>query len=88
MRDSIIDDIKLQDGFILCGDGRMDSPGFCATKATYSFMEEGGSHRVVNMEHGDKRQIIMIVHVCICTWYILYSIFSEPPLHSRTSEAP
>ena len=57
MRDSINDDIKLQDGLILCGDGRMDSPGFCATKATYSFMEEGGSHRVVSMEHGDKRQV-------------------------------
>ena len=39
MRDAIIDDIKLQDGLILCGDGRMDSPGFCATKATYSFKE-------------------------------------------------
>ena len=63
MRDSIIDDIKLKEGLILCGDGRMDSPGFCATKATYSFMEEGGSHLVVNMEHGDKRQV-QIYHDC------------------------
>ena len=61
MRDSIIDDIS-KEGVILCGDGRMDSPGFCATKGTYSFMEEGGSHRVVNMEHGDKRQ----VHASLC----------------------
>ena len=26
---------------VICGDARMDSPGFSATKATYSFMERG-----------------------------------------------
>ena len=58
MRDSIVDGIKSQEGeIVLSGDARMDSPGFSATKATYSFMEEGGSHRVVSMEHGDKRQV-------------------------------
>ena len=76
MRDSIIDDVSKAKDLILCGDGRMDSPGFCATKATYSFMEEGGSHRVVNMEHGDKRQVhasfnnvytvYMCIHIVIC----------------------
>ena len=52
-----------QKGVIVCGDGRMNSPWFCATKGTYSFMEEGGSHRVVNMEHGDKRQVHRVVNM-------------------------
>ena len=26
-------------------------------------MEEGGSHRVVNMEHGDKRQVHRVVNM-------------------------
>ena len=49
-RDAIIDDIKLRGEVILSGDGRMDFPGFSATKGTYSFMEEHGSHRVVIMD--------------------------------------
>ena len=57
MCDSITDDVKSKEDVIFCGDGRMDSPGFSATKATYLFIEEGGSQRVVNMEHGDKRQV-------------------------------
>ena len=36
----IIEDIKQQDGVVLSGDAQMDPPGFSATKATYSFMEE------------------------------------------------
>ena len=63
MRNAIIDDVKLHDEVILCGDGRMDSPGFSATKATYSFMEEQGSGRVVSMEHGDKRQVHTFIHI-------------------------
>ena len=69
MSSAIIDDIKSHQEIILYGDGRMDSPGFSATKATYSFMEEGGG-RVVIMEHGDKRQ------VCISFMYCsLYNMF-------------
>ena len=58
----------------------MDSPGFCATKATYSFMGEGGSHRVVNMEHGDKRQVhasfnsVYTVYMCIHSIHIVICI--------------
>ena len=59
MRDSIVMDIKSKGPVVLSGDGRMDSPGFSATKAIYSFMEEGGSHRVITMEHGDKRQVYL-----------------------------
>ena len=44
MRDAIIEDIKQQDGVVLSGDPRMDSLGFSATKATYSFMEQQDSH--------------------------------------------
>ena len=62
MHDAIIDDIKLRGEVILSGDGRMDFPGFSATKGTYSFMEEQGSHRVVIMEHGDKRQVCCKCH--------------------------
>ena len=57
MRDGIIADLRTKEEVVLCGDGRMDSPGYSATKATYSFMEENGSLRVVSMEHGDKREV-------------------------------
>ena len=43
---------------ILCGDCRMDSPGFSATKGTYSFMDYE-SKMIVTMAHGDKRQVSM-----------------------------
>ena len=43
---------------ILCGDCRMDSPGFSATKGTYSFMDYD-SKMIVAMAHGDKRQVSM-----------------------------
>ena len=61
MRDSIIDDVSKATDVILCGDARMDSPGFGGTKATYSFIEEEGSHRAVN---GDKRQVC-VHELCI-----------------------
>ena len=48
---------------VLCGDTRMDSPGFSAMKATYTFMEHD-SNVVLHMEHGDKRQV-----QCVCTIY-------------------
>ena len=41
------DDIKMKEGLILCGD-----EGWILV--THLFMEEGGSHQVVNM---DKRQV-------------------------------
>ena len=55
-RDLIIDDVSKAKDVILCGDGRMDSPGFCATKATYSWKG------VLNMEHGDKRRVHAFVY--------------------------
>ena len=72
MRDAITDDIKFAGGVVLSGDGRMDSPGFNATKATYSFMEEQGYGRVVSMEHGDKRQVYGSVTLCIIIYIYIY----------------
>ena len=79
MSSAIIDDIKSHVEIILSGDGRMDSPGFSATKATYSFMEEQGDGRVVIMEHGDKRQVCMmagvyIIHVLLIVRYVFYLV--------------
>ena len=45
-----------QKSLVLCGDARMDSPGFSATKATYSFMEHD-THVVLHMEIGDTWQV-------------------------------
>ena len=57
LRDSIMEDIKKKDeAIVLAGDCWMDSPGFSATKGTYSFMDTN-SEKVVSMEHGDKRQV-------------------------------
>ena len=49
---------------VVCGDARMDSPGFSTTKATYSLMKHD-SGVVLHMEHGDKRQVHVYGH---CTW--------------------
>ena len=41
---------------ILCGDGRMDSPGFSATKGAYTLMNYE-TKELVTMEFGDKREV-------------------------------
>lgn len=52
---------------IVCGDARMDSPGFSATKATYSFMEHD-TGLILHIENGDKREVIS--NIC-ATLYIM-----------------
>ena len=52
---------------VLCGDARIDSPGYSATKATYSFMEHD-SNVVLHMEHGDKREVSG-VHIILFLWH-------------------
>ena len=49
------------DGVVLSGDCRMDSPGFSAVKGTYSFMDHA-TGIILCMEHGDKRQVIITAH--------------------------
>ena len=53
-----VEQMKSSSTVILCGDCRMDSPGFSATKGTYSFMDYD-SNIIVTMAHGDKRQVSM-----------------------------
>ena len=54
MRDLIMEDMKKRNkAVVLAGDSQMDSPGFSATKGSYSFMDIE-SQKVVSMEHGDK----------------------------------
>ena len=66
MRDSIVEDIKKKNkAVVLSGDCRMDSPGFSATKGTYSFMDIE-SEKVISMEHGDKRQVC--IPIIIMLW--------------------
>ena len=56
MQSKNIEQLKSSSSVILCGDCRMDSPGFSATKGTYSFMDYETNVLVV-MAHGDKRQV-------------------------------
>lgn len=57
---SLIEELKTSESVVLSGDGRMDSPGFSATKGTYSFMHNAWS-AVITMGHGDKRQVFLVV---------------------------
>ena len=65
---------------VVCGDSRMDSPGFSATKATYSFMEHD-SNIVLHMEHGDKRQVCCVYHVHVYKYACMLKMYST----SRTA---
>lgn len=57
LRQVIINEIKTEgEEVVLCGDGRMDSPGFSATKGTYTVMDHS-SKKLLNMECGDKREV-------------------------------
>ncbi len=47
---------------IVCGDGRMDSPGFSATKGSYTIMEYG-TNQLLTMEFGDAREVN--INICI-----------------------
>ena len=50
-----VEQMKSSSTVILCGDCRMDSPGF---SAIYSFMD-CDSNIIVTMAHGDKHQLSM-----------------------------
>ena len=55
-RNSIIAQLKTsQAKLTLCGDGRMDSPGYSATKGTYTLMDYA-SKKLLTMECGGKRE--------------------------------
>ena len=61
LREQIINEIKAEgNSIILCGDGRMDSPGFSATKGSYTMMDYK-SKKLVSMEIGDKERFVELL---------------------------
>lgn len=58
MRCKIIQRVTEQGGdIVVCGDGRMDSPGFSATKGSYTIMNYE-TNELLTMEFGDAREVI------------------------------
>ena len=57
LRESIIDEMRERGtSVVVCGDGRMDSPGHTATKGSYTLMDYS-SKKLLTMECGDKREV-------------------------------
>ena len=52
METKLIEQYGGSEGIIVCGDCRMDSPGFSAVKGTYSLMDHD-TGVLLSMEHGD-----------------------------------
>ena len=62
MRVSIIKKLKEKSSdVVLCGDARMDSPGFSATKGAYTLMDYE-TKQLLTMEFGDKREVQHVFH--------------------------
>ncbi|KAJ0060515.1 hypothetical protein NL108_014994 [Boleophthalmus pectinirostris] len=53
--EGIINELKEKDSVVLLGDGRMDSPGFCAQYCTYTMMDND-TKKIVYMHSSDKRE--------------------------------
>ncbi|XP_020786323.2 uncharacterized protein LOC110165467 [Boleophthalmus pectinirostris] len=53
--EGIINELKEKDSVVLLGDGRMDSPGFCAQYCTYTMMDNE-TKKIVYMHSSDKRE--------------------------------
>lgn len=53
----IIESMSHQDEVIICGDCQLDSPGWSATKGTYTFMDHQ-SKKIVTIQFGDKREVV------------------------------
>ena len=57
MRRKVIFDAQQKGSdIVLCGDARMDSPGFSATKGAYTLMDYN-TKKIFTMEFGDKREV-------------------------------
>ena len=53
----IINELKKKNSSqIVCGDCQLDSPGWSATKGTYTFMEHENK-KLIAMQFGDKREV-------------------------------
>ncbi len=55
-RDVIITAKQEASDIVVCGDARMDSPGFSAKKGAYTLMDYN-SKKIFTMEFGDKREV-------------------------------
>ena len=53
---SILDAKQEGSDIVLCGDARMDSPGFSAAKGAYTMMDYN-TKKIFTMEFGDKREV-------------------------------
>lgn len=63
-RNIVIAQLKTSEAKLtLCGDGRMDSPGYSATKGTYTLMDYA-SKKLLTMECGDKREVHTVMRLC------------------------
>ena len=61
LRQEIVDQVKTkEEDLVLCGDGRMDSPGFSATKGTYTVIDHT-TKKILNMECGDKQEVCLAI---------------------------
>ena len=57
MRRKVVTEAKRKGSdIVICGDARMDSPGFSATKGAYTLMDYS-SKKIFTMEFGDKREV-------------------------------
>ena len=63
MRNDIISEKKKQKKVVICGDCQLDSPGWSATKGTYTFMDYN-CKKIINIEFGDKREVeYWVIHL-------------------------
>ena len=62
MGNNIISEAKKQKEVVICGDCQLGSPGWSATKGTYTFMD-CNSKKMINMEFGDKREVEYWVNI-------------------------
>ena len=79
MRNAIIFETKKQREVVLCRDCQLDSPGWSATKRTYTFLDYNRK-KMINVEFGDKREV---EHWVIHLWRLQKSRNLLP--YSRTS---
>ena len=62
-RNDIISETKKQKEVVICGDCQLDSPGWSATKGTYTFMNYN-SKKMINMEFRDKQEVeYWVIHL-------------------------
>ena len=67
---------KISTTLVVAGDGRMDSPGFCASKGSYTLMDYD-SKKLLAMECGDKREVSCFFNKITNQFLNCFQHFSE-----------